>query len=107
MKTQPENADFIRAVSKLKEGDTLKVDDGTLICEAIFDVPTHFPFHQRVFEPGMILHLEGSNVRIFIESEKIGRTPQHKDMDNFADRQLSGKTILPADRGIDYSKAKK
>lgn len=107
MKTQPENADFIRAIKNLKEGESIEVDEGTLICESVFDVPTHFPWHQRVFEPGMILHLKGSNVRIFVEAEKIDRVPQHKDMANFADRQIKGDKVLPADRGIDYSKEKK
>jgi hypothetical protein len=37
----------------------------------IIDKPTNFAWHQRIFPVGMILHLTGSNVRIFIEKEKL------------------------------------
>jgi hypothetical protein len=102
MKTNPDNKTFIKAVKKLKEGDKLTVDDGVLVVEAIFSEPTHFPFHQRIFEPGMILKKEGSNVRVYIEAEKIGLIKKVVKKGEFVDRQIKDDKVLPADRGIGY-----
>ena len=37
----------------------------------IFDKPTNFNWHQRIFPPGMIMHKKGTNIRVFIEKEKL------------------------------------
>ena len=36
-----------------------------------FDESTNFSWQQRIFSAGMILHLIGSNIRIFIEEKLI------------------------------------
>lgn len=35
------------------------------------DKPTTFNWHQRIFQPGIILHKKGTNVRIYVEKEKL------------------------------------
>lgn len=37
----------------------------------IVDKPTNFSWHQRIFPEGLLLHKLGTNVRIFIEKEKL------------------------------------
>jgi len=100
MKTNPDNKNFINAVKKLKEGDKLTVDNGILLVEYKFNRPTHFPFHQRIFPAGVILKKEGTNVRIFIEAEKLGMKVEKTE--GYDDRQKKGGKILLADRGIGY-----
>ena len=100
LKTNPDDQDFINAIKNLNEGDKLEVADGTLIVEGKFTRPTHFPFHQRIFPAGMILKVEGRNVRIFIEAEKLGMSYQPTKKGEFDDKQIDEKgNILPADPG--------
>lgn len=101
MKANPDDRAFIDAVKKMSVGDRLSVDDGELILEYKFTKPTHFPFHQRIFPPGVILHKQDSNVRIYIEAEKLGMAVEETDMSKFEDKQIGpdGKP-LPADRGL-------
>jgi len=37
----------------------------------IFDEETQFEWHQRIFPAGMIMSLAGTNVRIFLEKERL------------------------------------
>jgi hypothetical protein len=107
MKANPDDPKFLEAVKKLNEGDTLQVDDGELVLEYKFTKPTHFPFHQRIFEPGVILHKIGSNVRIYIEAEKLGISVEKVNENEFEDKQIdSDGNVLPADRGIKADEVK-
>jgi hypothetical protein len=98
LKANPDDPNFISAIKNLKEGDKIEISDAILIVEGKFEVPTHFPFHQRVFDPGMILRVEGRNTRIYVEAEKLGMkavdTPE-----GFNDRQIKDGEVLPADPG--------
>lgn len=102
MKANPDDPAFLNAVKNLKEGQEIEVEGGTLLVEARFTKPTHFPFHQRIFPAGIILHKNGSNVRIFIEAEKIGMTAEKVGKGQYDDRQKQGNKVLPADRGIGF-----
>lgn len=102
MKANPDNKEFLEAVKKLKEGDILKVDDGELVLEHKFSKPTHFTFHQRIFPAGVILKKKDSNIRIFIEAEKLGLPVSEEK--GYDDRQIVDGKILPADRGLDRTK---
>lgn len=107
MKSNPDDPKFIEAVKKMAVGDTLKVDNGTLTLEAKFTKPTHFSFHQRIFPAGVILKLNDSNIRIFVEAEKLGMKPDKVKAGEFVDKQIDSKgKILPADRGLDRTKVK-
>lgn len=70
---------FISQASKLKKGQTMKLEDGSVL-ELEYDLNEvkdsykqnkNLPFHQRIFPPGIILKKHDSNVRIFIEEEKL------------------------------------
>ena len=101
--TNPDDPKFIAAIKKLSTGETIEVVDGVLEVEYIFDIPSHFPFHQRIFEPGMILKKQDSNVRIYIEAEKLGITPKEVSEGEFEDHQITAKgKVLPPDRGEGY-----
>lgn len=109
LKTNPDDVKFIEAIKNLSTGETVEVEDGILEVEYIFDIPSHFPFHQRIFEPGMILKKQGSNVRIYVEAEKLGMEVQqverHEDGSpkEFDDQQITAKgKVLPAERGEGY-----
>jgi hypothetical protein len=96
IKTNPDDKDFIEEVKKLKVGKTIETEDGVLEVESIFDVPTHFVWHQTVFAPGMILKKKNSNVRIFIPAEKVGITPKHTEKGYFDDQQYqNGQLLVP------------
>ena len=99
LRAQPQDKNFLDAVKKLKEGNTIKTTDGVFLVEYVFNVPSHFPFHQRIFPAGVILKKETSRLRIFIEAEKLGmklgKLPEGMD---FEDRQIAEDgTVLPAD----------
>lgn len=102
LNTNPDDLRFINAIKNLKEGDTIEVIDGILEVEYIFSVPSHFPFHQRIFEPGMILKKQDSNVRIYVEAEKIGHIVEEVIEGTFNDKQIVDGKVIPADRGIGY-----
>lgn len=106
LQTNPDDPKFIEAIKQLAVGETIEVADGILQIEYIFDVPSHFPFHQRIFEPGMILKKQDSNVRIYIEAEKLGIVPKEHVEDGepvpFKDNQIVDGEVLPADRGQGY-----
>lgn len=104
MKANPDDKAFLKAVAGLEEGEKLSVDDGELVLEHKFFKPTHFPFHQRIFPAGVILHKENSNVRIFIEAEKLGMKPKETDLSKYDDRQIKDGKVLPADRGLPRNK---
>jgi len=55
----------------------------------------HYPFHQRIFEPGAILHKVGDNTRVFVPADLIGMTPTDTDPDNYVEYQTGA-----PDRGI-------
>lgn len=90
----PDDKDFIAFLKTLKEGDTFLDQDGNeVLVESIHDKPTHFAWHQRVFPAGMILGVEGTNIRIFIEGELLDI--ESVDMgDKFVDKQI-GKDKKP------------
>lgn len=89
---------FLAQISKLKEGDTIDVEGGTMVVEGIFDTPTHFPFSQRIFEAGMILKKVGRPLRVYVPAEKLGITPREVKKGEFVDRQKKADgTFLPAD----------
>ena len=78
-RANPDDEQFIRVVKGMKKGDTLVLgDEGTLVLEFDLNETTknyedrvNFPFHQRIFEPGVILHKVGANTRIFIPKERL------------------------------------
>lgn len=112
LQTNPDDPKFINAVRQLSTGETLEVADGILEVEYLFDVPSHFPFHQRIFEPGMILKKRDSNVRIYIpydqlnvaETEPIVEVERRDDgvPVEFDDKQVVDGEVLPAERGEGY-----
>ncbi len=98
LKVDLKHPKFLRDLSTLKEGDRFEIEGGFLIVEAIFDVPTHFNFSQKIFDPGMILKKEGRPLRIFVPAEKLGIKPKEVVKGYFEDRQKKADgTILPAD----------
>ena len=98
LKTNPDDPAFIALIKTLKQGDTFEVEDGTLEVEAIFDVPTHFTFHQRIFPAGMILHRPGKALRIYIEAERFGLKPKEVEPGFFNDSQIAESgVVLPPD----------
>lgn len=105
LNTNPDDPAFIEAIKHLKEGDKLQVADGTLLVEYIFDVPSHFPFHQRIFEPGMILKKEDSNVRVYITAGQLGHEVADVPVGHFDDKQIVDGDVLPAERGEGYTES--
>ena len=87
-KTNPEDNEFLKSLKGKKVGDEVEVSDGVLYVEAIFDVPTHFNFHQRIFQAGMILKKKDSNVRIYIEAEKLGLKKQEVPKEYFVEKKV-------------------
>lgn len=106
MKSDTNNIDFIEAVNALEEGQSLKVDDGVLVLEHRFFEPTHFDFHQRIFEPGVILKKEDSNVRIYIEAEKLGVAIVGESEEYFDEQKNEDGSFKQADRGLLRNKVK-
>ena len=102
LNTNPDDPRFIAVVKHLKQGDRLEVADGVLVCEYVFSVPSHFPFHQRIFEPGMILKKEDSNVRVYIPAEQLGHEVTAVPEGHFEDKQIVDGEVLPAERGAGY-----
>lgn len=102
LQTNPDDPKFIEAIRDLKQGDTVEVADGILEVEYLFSVPSHFPFHQRIFDPGMILKKQGSNVRIYIEAEKLGHEVTVVPEGHFEDKQIVDGEVIPPDRGQGY-----
>jgi hypothetical protein len=102
LQTNPDDPMFIAAVKHMTVGEMLEVADGILEVEYLFDVPSHFPFHQRIFEPGMILKKQGTNIRIYIEAEKLNMEVQEVAAGHFEDHQVVDGEVLPADRGEGY-----
>ena len=103
MKANPDDKEFLEAVRKMKVGEKLTISpDEVLVLESRFTKPTHFPFHQRVFPAGVILKKENSNVRIFIEAEKLGMKVEKSE--GFDDKQIVNGKVLPADRGLPRNK---
>jgi hypothetical protein len=89
---------FLKMLSDLKEGDRFEIEGGFMTVEAIFDTPTHFPFSQRIFDPGMILKKEGRPLRVYVPADKIGLKKAETNPGQFTDRQKKADgTILPAD----------
>lgn len=103
MQTNPDSQEFIEALKVLEEGDTLKTDDALLVVEAKFDVPTHFPFHQRIFPPGILLKVQNRNTRIYVPIEKLGYKPRQVAPGYYDDRQIKNGKVLPADKGTQYN----
>ena len=102
MKASKEDKNFLIQVSNANAGDEIITDDNTLLVEHVFDVPTHFTFHQRIFSPGKILKVTGnSNIRIHIPADKISMTVKETADGFYDDKQkdADGK-ILPADNGF-------
>jgi hypothetical protein len=97
MKTNPDDANFLAAIKGLKVGDTLTVDDGVLEVESKHQRPTHFVWHQRIFPAGMILKKQGSNLRIFVEAEKIKLKKDVVAKGVFDDKQIKedGEVLKP------------
>lgn len=102
LQTNPDDPKFIAAIKRLSVGEMVEVADGILEVEYLFDVPSHFPFHQRIFEPGMILKKQGTNVRIYIEAEKLGHEVAAVEDGHFEDHQIVDGEVLPAERGEGY-----
>lgn len=112
LQTNPDDPKFIKAVAGLSEGDSIEVADGILDVEYVFNIPSHFPFHQRIFEPGMILKKRDSNVRVYIpydqlnvaETEPVVEVPRRDDgmPVEFDDKQVVDGEVLPAERGEGY-----
>jgi len=105
LKTNPDDPAFITAIEKLKQGDTIEVIDGTLIVEERFTEPTHFLFHQRIFDPGMILNKLDpktnliTRVRIYVSGEQLGWIKDGTHMEDYDDRQIKDDgTILQPER---------
>jgi hypothetical protein len=103
MKVNLKDKSFLDAVSKMKVGETLVVGNSGLQLEYKFTKPTHFPFQQRIFPAGVILKKQGkTNVRIYIEAEKLGMKPEKVAKGEYEDRQILEGKVLPAERGIGY-----
>lgn len=97
----PDDQEFITSLKHLKEGDQFDSLDGMCEVEGLFEVPTHFTFHQKIFDPGMIIHKLGTNVRVFIPAEALDM--KHNKNAPFKDRQIADDgTVLPADKGTQY-----
>lgn len=97
LQTNPENQDFINAIKNLQEGDEIEVADGTLLAEAVFTVPTHFRWHQNIFEPGMILKKQGTNVRVYVSATQLGWEIESYPDGYYEDRQIVEGNVLPAE----------
>jgi hypothetical protein len=98
----PDNQSLLDYLKGVKEGSKFIDSLGhEVVVESIFNVPTHFAWHQRVFDPGIILHVTGTNIRVYIEAEKVGIVGKNTGK-GFEDKQVdkTGK-VLPADRGLD------
>lgn len=101
MKSNPDSLEFIEAVNALEEGQILEVEDGELTLEHRFFEPTHFDFHQRIFEPGVILKKTDSNIRIYISAEELGVAIPTEDNEYYFDKQENKDgTFKEASRGI-------
>lgn len=87
LSANPDDAQFLNAIKDLKEGEVVETREGKLKVEYRFDVPTHFTFHQRIFPAGMILHKEGSKIRIFVEAEKLGMEAKPVEEGYFEERK--------------------
>lgn len=97
LSTNPDNPLFINAVKNLSEGDTLEVIDGILEVEAVFEEPTHFPWHQRIFEPGMILKKQDSRTRIYIDNATLGKVIESYPEGHYDDKQILDGEIIPGE----------
>lgn len=100
MKANPNNQDFLDIVKSLEVGDAIDVDSGILVLEHKFSMPTHFNFHQRIFSAGVILKKQDSNVRIYIEAEKLDMDVTSIDHEDFDDKQIVDGVIQAPDRGL-------
>lgn len=106
MKANFVDKEFIGAVSKMKIGEELVIAPGeVLVLESRFTKPTHFAFHQRIFPAGVILKKKDSNVRIFLEAERVGMKAEKVKKGEFDDKQIKADgSVLPADRGLPRNK---
>jgi hypothetical protein len=105
IRVSPNNKEFIEKIKNLKEGDKLTIDGIVLIVEGVFNRPTHFNFHQRIFPAGVILKKKDSNARIFLEAEKIGMVVEKVGKGEFVDKQIGPNgELLPAERGLPRNK---
>lgn len=104
----PDNEDFLDVLSKSGEGDIIEGTDGfTYSVESKHTRPTHFAWHQRIFPAGLILKKADSNVRIFVEAEKIGIKAEKVEKGEFDDKQKNQDgSVKPADRGLDRTKVR-
>lgn len=99
MRASLEDKEFLALLKTIEEGDSIDVEDAQLIVEGKFDVPTHFPFHQRIFPPGILLKVVNRNTRIFFTAEELGWTPREVPPEYYDDRQIKDGKVLPADKG--------
>ena len=60
------DSSFISKAKSMDNGVIWKIGDEEFEVTS-FDKPTNFPWQQRIFPPGVILHKIGTHVRIFIE----------------------------------------
>jgi hypothetical protein len=104
MQPNPEDKKFIDLIKNLKEGDVVPASDPVLIVEGKFTVPTHFPFHQKIFDPGMILKVRDKNTRIYVPGEALGWKVHKFGKNDYVDRQIKDGKVLPADKGTQKQK---
>jgi len=67
-----QNAETYAAVKAAIASGDAKWNNGDEVWSIIsFAEATSFPWQQRIFPPGAIIHLQGTNVRVFIEESKL------------------------------------
>lgn len=103
MRATLQDKEFKALLNIVDEGDAIEVDDASLVVEGKFDVPTHFPFHQRIFPPGILLKVKNRNTRIFFTAEELGWKPREVKPGYYDDRQIKDGIVLPADKGTQYN----
>lgn len=99
MRATLQDPQFKALLNIVGEGDGIDAEDAPLIVEGKFDVPTHFPFHQRIFPPGILLKVVNRNTRLYFSAEELGWTPREVPPGYYDDRQIIDGQVLPADKG--------
>lgn len=82
---------FLDEVAAANVGDTVEGMD----VEYKSSTYAHYPFHQRIFAPGAILHKVGDNTRVFVPADLIGLTVTDNDPNNYVEYQTGD-----PDRGL-------
>lgn len=99
MQLNLQDPQFKNLLEIVNEGDGINAEDAQLIVEGKFDVPTHFPFHQRIFPPGILLKVVDRNTRLYFSADELGWPCKPVPPGYYDDRQIKDGKVLPADKG--------